>query len=181
MLCIHRCCVFHMGFAQETDFSCVRTASHGTSCAFTVLILSAGKERSIGLCPTVESSSYYYAARSSARGGPDDHLNGRTPNWGFQDGGLRIHLSTFEEAVNVALNAEFNFTPAQYDNQWNASSSFGKDEPMDLSHDREEDKLQDAEKQRNIRRCYMCGSNKHLRLNCPLQKQRQLRPNQASS
>ena len=92
---------------------------------------------------------------------------------------FRVHPSTFEEAVDVALNAEFNFKAARYGTQCQNSSSFDKAEPMDLSHaEGEEAELQAAEQQRNIRRCYMCGSTRHLRPSCPLRKQRQHRPSQ---
>ena len=92
---------------------------------------------------------------------------------------FRVHPSTFEEAVDVALNAEFNFKAARYGTQCQNLSSFDKAEPMDLSHaEGDEAELQAAEQQRNIRRCYMCGSTRHLRPSCPLRKQRQHRPNQ---
>ena len=88
---------------------------------------------------------------------------------------FRVHPSTFEEAVDVALNAEFNFKAARYGTQYqNASTA----EPMDLSYAEDEAELHAAEQQRNIRRCYMCGSTKHLRPSCPLRKQRQPRSNQ---
>ena len=47
---------------------------------------------------------------------------------------------------------------------------------MDLSYaeDEGEVELQAAEQQqRVVRRCYTCGSTKHLRPGCPLRKQRQ--------
>ena len=92
---------------------------------------------------------------------------------------FRVHPSTFEEAVDVALNAEFNFKASRYGTQCQNSSSFDKAEPMDLSHaEGEEAELQAAEQQRNIRRCYMCGSTRHLRPSCPLRKQRQHRSSQ---
>uniref|UniRef100_A0AAV1TJ28 CCHC-type domain-containing protein n=1 Tax=Peronospora matthiolae TaxID=2874970 RepID=A0AAV1TJ28_9STRA len=47
---------------------------------------------------------------------------------------------------------------------------------MDLSHAEEEERgLLVVEEQRNISRCYMCGSTKHLRPQCPLRKPRQSR------
>ena len=101
---------------------------------------------------------------------------------------FRVHPSTFEEAVDIALNAEFNFKAARYGTHGHAQSSFGGPEPMDLSHvDDDDAELQAVEQQRNIRRCYMCGSTKHLRPNCPLRKPRQYRqsrnaiPNQKPS
>ena len=89
---------------------------------------------------------------------------------------FRIHSSTFEEAVDAALNAELNFKAACYGNQRYNSS---KAEPMDLSYAEDEAELHAAEQQRNIRRCYMCGNTKHLRFKCPLQKQHQPRLNQS--
>ena len=44
---------------------------------------------------------------------------------------FRVHPSTFEEAVDVTLNAELNFKAARYGTHYqNASSA----EPMDLSY-----------------------------------------------
>ena len=88
---------------------------------------------------------------------------------------FRVHPSTFEEAVDVALNAEFNFKAARYGTQYHNARTA---EPMDLSYAEDEAELHAAEQQRNIRRCYMCGSTKHLRPNRPLRKQRQPRSNQ---
>ena len=77
-----------------------------------------------------------------------------------------VHTLTFEEAVDVALNAEFNFKATCCSIQCQSSS---KAEPMDLSYAEDEAILQAAEQQRNIRRCYMCGSTKRFRSTCPLQ------------
>uniref|UniRef100_M4B3E9 Uncharacterized protein n=1 Tax=Hyaloperonospora arabidopsidis (strain Emoy2) TaxID=559515 RepID=M4B3E9_HYAAE len=55
---------------------------------------------------------------------------------------FRCHPSTFEEAMDIALNAEFNFKAARYGTHGHAQSSFDRAE------------LQDVEQQRNIRRCY---------------------------
>ena len=49
---------------------------------------------------------------------------------------------------------------------------------MDLSYAKDEAELHAAEQQRNIRRCYTCGSTKHLPSSCSLRKQRQPRSNQ---
>ena len=90
---------------------------------------------------------------------------------------FRVHLSTFEEAVDIALNAEFNFKAARYGTHGHAQSSFDKAEPMDLSHaDDDEAELQAVEQQRNIRRCYTCGSTRHLRPNFPLRIPQKNRP-----
>ena len=45
---------------------------------------------------------------------------------------------------------------------------------MDISHaeDEGEAELHVAEQRREVRRCYMCGSTKHLRPTFPLRKQR---------
>uniref|UniRef100_A0AAV1TZI5 CCHC-type domain-containing protein n=1 Tax=Peronospora matthiolae TaxID=2874970 RepID=A0AAV1TZI5_9STRA len=90
---------------------------------------------------------------------------------------FRVHPSTFEEAVDIALNAEFNFKAARYGTHGHAQRSFDGAEPMDLSHAEEEERaLLAVEQQRKIRRCYMCGSTKHLRPQCPLRKPLQSRP-----
>uniref|UniRef100_A0AAV1T4I6 Uncharacterized protein n=1 Tax=Peronospora matthiolae TaxID=2874970 RepID=A0AAV1T4I6_9STRA len=48
---------------------------------------------------------------------------------------------------------------------------------MDFSHaEQEERDLLAVEQQRNIRKCYMCGSTNHLRPKSPLRKPRQSRP-----
>ena len=73
------------------------------------------------------------------------------------------------------MNAEFNFKAARYGTQYHNASTA---EPMDLSYAEDEAELHAAEQQRNIRRCYMCGSTKHLRPSCPLRKQRQPRSSQ---
>ncbi|KAE9010688.1 hypothetical protein PF011_g9714 [Phytophthora fragariae] len=47
---------------------------------------------------------------------------------------------------------------------------------MNLSHaEDEEAEPHAAEARRGIRRCFTCGSTDHLRLGCPLRKQRQAR------
>ena len=90
---------------------------------------------------------------------------------------FRVQPSTFEEAVDTALNAEFNFKAARYGTHGHNSSSVDRAVPKDLSYaESEETELQAVEQQRNIRRCYMCGSTRHLHPNCPLRKQRPNRP-----
>ena len=98
---------------------------------------------------------------------------------------FRVHPSTFDEAVKVALNAEFNFKSARLG--WNGSNpssmstqGSSRPEPMDLSHvaEGEEAELQAVEQQ-GIRRCYSCGSTKHLRPGCPLRKSRQAHTSRA--
>ena len=96
---------------------------------------------------------------------------------------FRVHPTTFEEAVSIALNAEHNFRSARlgwngYHPNFNRESSGGntaycKPEPMDLSYAENEDEaeLQAVDQQRVMRRCYTCGSTKHLRPKCPLRKQ----------
>ena len=97
---------------------------------------------------------------------------------------FRVHQSTFDEAVNVALNAEFNFKAARlgwygYNPSSPSFQSEFKPERMDLSHvaEGEEAELQAVE-QHGIRRCYSCGSTKHLRSSCPLRKPRQAHTSQ---
>ena len=95
---------------------------------------------------------------------------------------FRVHLSTFEEAVDIALNAGFNIKAARYSTHGLAQSSFDRAQPMDLSHaDDDEAELQAVELQRNIRRCHTCGNKMHFRPNCPLRKPRQSRPRRNSA
>jgi hypothetical protein len=93
---------------------------------------------------------------------------------------FRVHPASFDEAVNVALNAEFNFKSARLGwSTYQASSSSNTDAsngavPMDLSYaENEEAELQGAEQRMGVRRCYVCGSTQHLRPGCPLRRQRQ--------
>ena len=96
---------------------------------------------------------------------------------------FRVHPSTFEEAVIIALNAKHNFKSARLGwNGYNPSSAranststpaVNRPEPMDLSYAEDEVELQAAEQQRVVRWFYTCGSTKHLRPGCPLRKQRQ--------
>uniref|UniRef100_A0AAV1TIT6 Uncharacterized protein n=1 Tax=Peronospora matthiolae TaxID=2874970 RepID=A0AAV1TIT6_9STRA len=90
---------------------------------------------------------------------------------------FRVHPSTFKEAVDTALNAEFNFNAARYGTHGHAQRTFDGANPMDLSHAEEEARdLLAVEQQRNVRKYYMCGSTRHLRPQCPLRKPRQSRP-----
>ena len=98
---------------------------------------------------------------------------------------FRVHLSTIEEAVRIAPDAEHNFKSDRLGwNGYNPSSSranststpaVNRPEPMDLSYaeDEGEVELQAAEHQRVVQRCYTCGSTKHLRPGCPFRRQRQ--------
>ena len=98
---------------------------------------------------------------------------------------FRVHPSTFEEAVRIALIAEHNFKSDRLGwNRYNPSSAranststpaVNRSEPMDLSYaeDEGEVELQVAEQQRVVRLWYTCGSTKHLRPGCPLRRQRQ--------
>ena len=45
---------------------------------------------------------------------------------------FQVHPSTFEEAVSVALNAEFHFKAVFYVAPWNTSSSSDKADLMNL-------------------------------------------------
>ena len=47
---------------------------------------------------------------------------------------FRVHPSTFEEEVDIALNAEFNFKAYFYYTHGHAQKSFERAETMDLSH-----------------------------------------------
>ncbi|GMF63559.1 unnamed protein product [Phytophthora fragariaefolia] len=87
---------------------------------------------------------------------------------------FRTHPTSFEEAVNVALNAEFNFKSSRLG--WNASyaNPSSGPEPMDLSYaEDEEAELLAAEQRRDIRRCFVCGDTRHLRAGCPVRNRRQ--------
>uniref|UniRef100_H3GPY2 Integrase catalytic domain-containing protein n=1 Tax=Phytophthora ramorum TaxID=164328 RepID=H3GPY2_PHYRM len=75
---------------------------------------------------------------------------------------FRVHPTSFEEAVSVALNAEFNFKSARAEwgtsqtNSSGAAGSSGGPEPMDLSHaEDEEAELLAAEQRIGIRRCFV--------------------------
>ncbi|KAG4050362.1 hypothetical protein PC123_g14397 [Phytophthora cactorum] len=94
---------------------------------------------------------------------------------------FRVHPSSFEETVSVALNVEHNFKsprPGWY--AGSAGSSSGP-EPMDLSYaEGEEAELLAAELRASIRRCFTCGSTHHLRASCPVRNQCKAPPIQAS-
>uniref|UniRef100_M4BEZ0 Uncharacterized protein n=1 Tax=Hyaloperonospora arabidopsidis (strain Emoy2) TaxID=559515 RepID=M4BEZ0_HYAAE len=47
---------------------------------------------------------------------------------------FRVHPSTFKGAVEIALDAEFNFKAARYGTHGHAQNSFDRAETMDLSH-----------------------------------------------
>lgn len=94
---------------------------------------------------------------------------------------FRVHPPTFEEAVDIALNAESNFKAARYGSHGQHLTPYDGPEPMELCHaEGNEADLQAVEQQRNIRRCYMCGSTRHLRPSCPLRK-RANRPSRNSA
>ncbi|KAG2978241.1 hypothetical protein PC120_g25355 [Phytophthora cactorum] len=94
---------------------------------------------------------------------------------------FRVHPSSFEEAVSVALNAEHNFRSARPGWYAGSAGSSSGPEPMDLSYaDGEEAELLAAEQRTSIRRCFTCGSTRHLRASCPVRNQRKAPPNQAS-
>ena len=95
---------------------------------------------------------------------------------------FRSHPATFEEAVAIALRAEFDFKSARVSTPVYRTSSSStwvpsnRAEPMDLSLVEEgEEALQAVEQHKTIRRCYMCGSTKHLRPACPLRNSRKAR------
>ncbi|GMF63941.1 unnamed protein product [Phytophthora fragariaefolia] len=92
-----------------------------------------------GLRPRVENSDCRYGSRPCARGSHRDGVYGGGANGRGPDGGFRIHSTSLEEAVNVALNAEFNFKSSRLG--WNASytNPSSGPEPMDLSYAEGED------------------------------------------
>ena len=77
---------------------------------------------------------------------------------------FRIHPLTFAKSVDIELKGEFYLKAAHYTPLCDKSNSGGKAELMDLSHVEEEAEMQAAEYQRNIRRCHVCRSTRHL---CP--------------
>ena len=86
--------------------------------------------------------------------------------------GFRVHPSSFEEAVKVALNAEFNFRSTRPVWMSSQTPSSGP-EPMDLSHVETDDaELQALERQKSIRRCFICGDSRHLRASCLVRETR---------
>ncbi|GMF16591.1 unnamed protein product [Phytophthora fragariaefolia] len=87
---------------------------------------------------------------------------------------FRTRPTSFEEAMNVALNAEFNFKSSRLG--WNASyaNPLSGPEPTDLSYAEDgEAELLAAEQRRGIRRCFVCDDTRHLRAGCPVRKLRQ--------
>ena len=74
---------------------------------------------------------------------------------------FQVHPTSFEAAVDIALNAEFNFKAARFGTQGynlnsaNIFNSINRPEPMDLSlvEADEEAELRAVEQHRNIRRC----------------------------
>ncbi|ETN03557.1 hypothetical protein PPTG_15767 [Phytophthora nicotianae INRA-310] len=94
---------------------------------------------------------------------------------------FRVHPTSFEEAVDVALNAEHNFRSARPGLSAGSVSSSRGPEPMDLSYAEDEEAEHLAAKQRaGIRQCFLCKSTKHPRANCPLRFKRQAPASQPS-
>ena len=63
---------------------------------------------------------------------------------------FHVHPSTFEEAVDIALNAEFNSKADRYGTHWHAQNLLDRAESMDLSHAGDEEaELQTVKQQRN--------------------------------
>ncbi|KAG2976032.1 hypothetical protein PC119_g22311 [Phytophthora cactorum] len=94
---------------------------------------------------------------------------------------FRVHPSSFEEAVSVALNAEHDFRSARPGWYAGSAGSLSGPEPMDLRYaENEEAELLAAEQRTSIRRCFTCGSTRHLRASCPVRNQRKAPPSQAS-
>ncbi|ETO60134.1 hypothetical protein F444_21632, partial [Phytophthora nicotianae P1976] len=94
---------------------------------------------------------------------------------------FRVHPTSFEEAVDVALNAEHNFRSARPGWSAGSASSSSGPEPMDLSYaEDEEAELLAAEQRAGIRRCLMCKSTKRLMASCPWCFKRQAPPSQPS-
>lgn len=90
---------------------------------------------------------------------------------------FRSHPATLEGAVAIALRAKFDFksarisTPVHRSSYLSTSVASNRPEPMDLRLvEVGEEVLQATQQRKAIRRCYMCGSTKHLRPACPLRK-----------
>ncbi|KAG3001845.1 hypothetical protein PC123_g18614 [Phytophthora cactorum] len=94
---------------------------------------------------------------------------------------FRVHPTSFEEAVSVALNAEHNFRSARPGWYAGSAGSSSGPEPMDLIYtEAEEAELLAAEQRTSIRTYFTCGSTRHLRASCPVRNQRKAPPSQAS-
>ncbi|KAG4038654.1 hypothetical protein PC123_g25783 [Phytophthora cactorum] len=92
-----------------------------------------------------------------------------------------VHPSSFEEAVRVTLKAEHHFRSARPGWYAGSAGSSSGPEPMDLSYaEGEEAELLTEEQRASIRRCFTCGSTRHLRASCPVRNQRKAPPSQAS-
>ena len=102
---------------------------------------------------------------------------------------FQVHPTAFEAAGDVALNADFNFKAARFGthgynpNSASSMNSFNRLDLMELSpaDTDEEAELRAVKQHRNIRRCFTCGSTKHLRPNCPLRRARQSTSSQTSA
>jgi retrotransposon gag protein len=94
---------------------------------------------------------------------------------------FRVHPTSFEEAVKVALNAEHNFKSARLGLSATGASSSSGPEPMDLSHAEDEEVLAAVEQRFSIRRCYTCGSTRHLRPSCPVRNKAQAPSSQGTA
>ena len=98
---------------------------------------------------------------------------------------FRSHPETFEQAVTIALRAEFNHksarasTPVYRTSAWTPPITSNGPEPMDLNLvEVGGEVFQTVEQQstgRPILRYYMCGSTRHLRPACPLRNTRKAR------
>ena len=83
---------------------------------------------------------------------------------------FQVHPTSFEAAVDIALNAEFNFKAARFvthgynPNSANSFHSFNRPDPVNfsLAETDEEAELRAIEQHQNIRRCFTCGSTTHL-------------------
>ncbi|KAG4061614.1 hypothetical protein PC123_g3513 [Phytophthora cactorum] len=94
---------------------------------------------------------------------------------------FRVHPSSFEKAASVELNAENNFRSARPGWYAGSAGSSSGPYPMGLSYaEDDEAELLAAEQCTSIRRCFTCGSSRHLRASCPVRNQRKAPPSQAS-
>ncbi|OWZ14113.1 hypothetical protein PHMEG_00012447, partial [Phytophthora megakarya] len=101
---------------------------------------------------------------------------------------FRSWSASFEEAVTVALNAEYNFKSAHASWSTPSASTPEDPKPMDLSSAEEQVaalraevvELRASTQRPSIRRCYSCGSPDHLRPRCPLRKARKAASSQAT-
>ena len=107
--CIRRCCVSHMGLARETDVSCDRTACQ----SYRVRFASGRVRKNQRTMNKTLELLCCYAAEYSIRDGPGDHFMEDLRTGVTRAEVFRVHPSTFQEAVDIALSDMFSFRDAR--------------------------------------------------------------------